>query len=428
MFTLFILSTSLLLAEPAKAEPLPDHPLTISELVGIALANNPESKIAWWRAKRAASSLDVAKSAYFPKVDLTLGASHGKEYAFINGPNKKFTQTEAELSLSMLLFDFGERSSEAKMRQCALEAANWEADFSLQKVMIHTLEQAYNVLHAQEALYAARITRDDAKKMLDASVDLQNAGLSPITDVYTSRATFAEAEMNLAHWVAELDIRKGRLLQILGFSADKPITLAALSAHCPPKKEQTVLLIARAKEKRLDLLAKAAKLQEAHASLEKSYASYLPKLSAVATGGLNHYHHDHTKNGNYTLALALNIPLFSGLDSIYNSRMAVADTKISLEQLSCLELSIATEVLTAHKEHEAADHMLVFAQEATENGLLAYEAALEKYKAGKENMFQEVSSALQQLALARVRYSEIKTQWLTSLARLAYATGTMESV
>ncbi len=424
MFIAILLSSAILSSAPQEAKPLPDHPLTLSELVTIALANSPDSKVAWWNAERAASSIGAAKSRYLPKLDLDLSASQGKEYEFINGPNRSFTQTGADLTLSMLLFDFGERSSEVAARTKALEAANWEADFSLQKVMIRTLERAYRVLHAQEAVQAAIITRDDAQKMLDAAVQLQSAGFTPISDVYTSKATLSEMQMNLAQWQAELDIRKGELAQDLGYSADKHFTLSPLSSLTAPKREETKVLIAKAKEHRKDLMAKAAKLQEAHALLDKSHSSYLPKLSATATGGLNHYHHDHSKNGNYAVTLNLNVPLFSGFDSIYNSRMAHADTKISLQELAALELTIAQEVLSANRTHQAACEMLVFADERLENGRLAYEAALEKYSAGKESMFQEVSNALQQLAAARVRYSEIKTEWLTSLAKIAYATGT----
>lgn len=422
MFIALLLSSSLFLSEPAV---VPDHPLTISELVDIALSNNPDSKVAWWNAQRAASSVDAAKSEYYPKLDLGLGASHGRDFEFINGPNRKYTQTSADLSLSMILFDFGERSAQVEARKKALEAANWEADFSLQKVMINALGAAYELLHTQEVVTAARITRDDAKKMLDASLELQRIGHTSISDVYSSKATFAEMQMNLAKESSECNIKRGKLAQVLGFGADTNIELAPLSSLTSPKKEDTAALIARAKEQRKDLHAKAAQLQEAHANLEKSYSSYLPKLILDAKTGIQHYHHDHTKAANYDVGLTLKIPLFSGLDSIYNNRMAYADTKKSLQELSKLELDIAYEVLSANLTHEAASEMLTLAAENAENALLAYEAALEKYRAGKEQMFEATSNALQKLAIARVRYSEVKTQWLTSLAKLAYATGTI---
>jgi outer membrane protein TolC len=422
MFCAILLSSSLLFQQ---AHPSLEHPLTLSELVEIALSNNPDTKNSWWKVKRATSCVDLAKAAYFPKLDLQLGATHGKEYEFINGPNKTFTQTNADLTLSMILFDFGERSSDVDARKSALKAACWEQDFTIQKVMIDTLELAYKVLHAQETLKAAEITRDDAQKMLHYAEDLEKAGFAPISDVYTSRATFSEVQMELAECKSELDIYKGMLACQLGYSADTNMSLAPLSNLASPKAEDTKTLILRATEQRKDLMARSARHQETMHELEKAKAAPLPKLSAGATGGYAHYHHDHTKSGNYAVSLTLDIPIFSGLDSIYNKRMAAADVKISLAELHNLELEIAQEVLSANRSHEAAASMLVFAQDNKENAYHAYVGALEKYRAGKENMFQEVSSSLRQLAHARVRYSEVRTSWLTTLARLAYATGTL---
>lgn len=82
-------------------------------------------------------------------------------------------------------------------------------------------------------------------------------------------------------------------------------------------------------------------------------------------------------------------------------------------------------MLKATRSHEAANEMLKFAQESMDSAVEAFQAALTKYKAGKEGMFQEVSNALQQLAAARLSYSQVKTEWLTSLAMIAYATGTI---
>ncbi len=422
MFFTILLSSSLFVAEP-KA--LPDHPATLDELVDVALSNNPETKIAWWNAKRAASSVDASKSAYYPKLDLNMGAAHGKDYEFINGPNKKYTQTNADLVLSMILFDFGARSSEVEACKKALEAANWRSDFSLQKVMIQVLERSYELLHAQEVVEASRITRDDAKKMLHVAEELQRIGHTSISDVYSSRATLGECEMRLAEDLSSRDKKRARLLQLLGCSVETTLTLAPLTPTTSFKSEDIATLIQRAKENRKDLLAKAADLAEAHANLEKSNAFGMPELSMQAKGGFEHYHHDGTKSGNYDLRLNLKIPLFSGFETIYKNRMAYADTKTSLGELASLELQIAEEVYEADRTHSASQEMLGLASSYLENSRLAYEAALEKYKAGKEEMFEATSNALQKLALARVRYSEIKTEWLMSLAKIAYATGTL---
>ncbi len=422
MFCTFLLTSALVLAEP-KA--LPDHPATLDELVDVALSNNPDTKIAWWNAKRAQASVDVAKSDFFPKLDLNLGAAHGKTFEFINGPNKKYTQTNADIILSMLLFDFGARSAELDARKMALVAADWRSDFSMQEVMIQVLERGYQLLHAQEVAEASRITRDDAKKMLHVAEELQRVGHTSISDVYTSRAVLSEFEMQLAKDILDRDIQSAKLVQAIGFSADTPIQVKPLS-HIEPRAQQDIAtLIQLAKENRKDLLARASDLKEASYLLQKAESQGLPELSFQAKGGLTHYHHDNTKSGNYDLSLNLKIPLFSGLETIYKNRMAYSDTKTSMSELAKLELEIANQVLEASRTHEAAQQMLGFATTNMENARLAYEAALEKYKAGKEEMFEATSNALQKLASARVRYSEIKTLWLTSSAKIAYATGTL---
>src|SRR5690606_22848139 len=98
--------------------------------------------------------------------------------------------------------------------------------------------------------------------------------------------------------------------------------------------------------------------------------------------------------------------------------------KSSVQELAALELDIALEVLIYSRNLEAANKMLSFAKVNLENASLAYKGALEKYAVGKEGI-TEVSNTLRQLAAARLRYSEIITRYFTSIANLAYATGTL---
>ncbi len=419
MISAFFLSTALFASTPL------DHPLDVSELVEMALEHNPKTKTAWWAAKRAQSAKDLAKSSYFPKLDLSLGALHGKEYEFINGPNRKFTETSAELSLSYLLFDFGERSCDVKAHMHALQAANWQRDFVLQEVMIQTLDACYRVLHAQEVVLARKVTEDDAREMLHLSEELQKAGFTSLSDVYSSRSLLAEMQMEHAKARRDFDIYKAKLAELVGMKQDSHFEVAPVKNIKQAKKEDIQELFTRAMSQRKDLQAKAAKLKEADMLLDKSYASYLPKLSALASGGITEYHQDSSKKGNYTVGLTLDIPLFSGLESIYKTRIAHAERESTLSELAEMKLAICQEVLTAKRTHEAAEEILSFVESAKENAYLAYRASLERYKAGKEGMFQETSHALMQLAEARIRYSEVKTEWLTSLASLAYATGTL---
>src|SRR6266404_6322632 len=107
----------------------------LAELIDIAERNNPETRVAWERARQAAAAVGLSESAYYPF--LAASAAAGYDRAFIPFPTLAVNQkklltnpslndvkitgggslvTEAqvyrgELSAKWLLLDFGERSA-----------------------------------------------------------------------------------------------------------------------------------------------------------------------------------------------------------------------------------------------------------------------------------------------------------------------------
>lgn len=424
MLSKLLITFSILLISSLQAVANPQHPMSISELVDIALENHPSTRQAWWNAKRAAAVLGSAKSAYYPNLDVHSFATHGRDYKFINGPNTSYTTVGADLILSMMLYDFGERCADIKSAKMSLLAANWQMDWNIQKVMIDVMENAYKMLHAQEVLCAARVSLADAEKTLNAALELNRAGLSPISDVYIARAAFAQAKVQFSLQKSMRDIQNGRLAASLGISPDIALELTSLANIQFSQIPETAALISLAHQQRSDLMAKQAKLSQANAIVAKARSAYSPRLSFAGRGGANHSIHDKANGMQYAITLNFDIPVFDGFETMYNNRIAFADEKISMEELAQLELDISLEVLTNSRLLEAAQEMLPNAEEDLKNSTKAYESVLERYQAGKERM-TEVSNAQRQLAEARVRFSDIKTRWLLSIAKLAYATGTL---
>lgn len=400
-----------------------EHPWTLTELLDAALKNNPETQVAWWNAVRAAASLGSAKSAYYPNVDFNAGVSTGRAFKFTNGPDVNFTTVQAGIVFSFLIGDFGERAANVQAYQKALEAAGWQSNWSIQKVMADVLEKGYSTIAAQDSLKALYLSLEDGKKMLDAATHLNNAGLSPISDVYSSRAAFAQIKMEVAQQQAQLDIQSAKLATVLGFEVDIPIKLMPLDALLVPS-EKLSELIKIAKETRQDLMAQRARLGEAIARKNQAVAKFGPKLRLNGVGGTETAFHAKETGLNFKIDLNLDIPLFTGFDATYQKRMAYADVKISEQELLQLELDIALDVLTQSRLVESSREMLIFAKESLENAQSAYNATLEKYHAGTQRI-AEVSIALRQIINARVRYAEVHSRYLTAIANLAFATGTL---
>src|SRR5215475_3690486 len=96
-----------------RTELTTDHEYTLTELIDIAERENPQTRVAWQRARNAAISTGMAESTYLPVITANvLGAYQGAE-----GSNSSFglnLQNTGNLfgsaetvSLVWLLFDFG---------------------------------------------------------------------------------------------------------------------------------------------------------------------------------------------------------------------------------------------------------------------------------------------------------------------------------
>src|SRR5207248_6570005 len=119
----------------------------LAELIDIAERNNPETRVAWERARQAAAAVGLSESAYYPY--LAASAAAGYDRAFIPFPtlavSPKFLTdptlskikitgggslvTEAkvyraELNAKWLLLDFGERSAVVASAKEQLMMAN----------------------------------------------------------------------------------------------------------------------------------------------------------------------------------------------------------------------------------------------------------------------------------------------------------------
>lgn len=433
-------------ASAATAEPFPETPfesssfakiqaklsMTIDELIDLALEKNPTTRQAWWNARRAALLLKSANSEYYPKVNIEAYGKDGREFKYINGETTTFTNAGVDLTMRWLLFDCGERRFSVQAAKAALLAANWQVDWNIQKVIVNVLENAYSVLHAQEVYLAASISLAEAENVHDAAKELNRAGLTPLSDIYTSQAAFSQMKIEKAHKKTLLDIQKGKLAVALGLPADTPIELApvtfsSLESLLELKQEGPHELIALAMKQRADLHAKQARLEEQVWKEKKIRKSSAPKLHFTGTLGLDQAFRAKTsraRSQHYEFGVRLSIPWFDGFQSIYQSRMAYADTKLSMEELLELQLDISLEVLDYSQTLETARQIMPDAEDDLENSKKAYESILESYKAGKERI-TEISNAQRQLATARVRYSDIKTRALVALANLAYATGTL---
>ncbi len=416
-FLFFILFCSCLCAEP----------LSLAELIDIALKNNPETQKVWTNVKRAQASVGLSKSDLYPHLNAQGMLTHAREVKFPNGPNTVFTNYGAELNLSYLLFDFGETRAAVRACKEALQSAKWGSDFAIQKIIAEVASQYYEYLNASELLESADSTLCDARMIMDAAEELCHAGLRGANDFITAKAAVAEIRMNVARLTAEAAIAYGKLLKSLGLSIDTQLQVQTRpeGMQNPLFKQGIAALLQSAEEQRADIMAKQASLSEMNALVTKAKRAPLPKLRALGQAGWLEYG-KHRGNGyNYSAGLALDVPLFKGFEYTYRKRAAIADAEMTSADLKELHDAIALEVLSFSETAKAAESAMGFSEEFFDEALKSYDGSVQSYKSGLINIFDLLQSQ-RFLADARNKKAQAKTAWLVSLAQLAFATGSLK--
>lgn len=398
--------------------------LSLAELIDIALKNNPETQRSWSNVKRAQAVVGTAKSGQYPHLNAQGTLTHAREVKFPNGPNTVFTSYGGELNLNYLLFDFGQTRAEVRATKEALQSAKWWADFTIQKVIAQVSSTYYEFLNASELLMTSESSLQDAKMILDSADELCNAGLRGTNDVITAKAAVAEIHISLAQRQAALAIAYGKLLTALGLPIETKLEVqtAPEGIQNPLFKESVPLLIKSAEEHRADLMAKQATFSEMHARVDRAKRAPLPKLHALGQGGWLEYG-KHRGNGyNYSAGLALDVPLFKGFEYAYQKKLALADAEMTAADLKELQHAIALEVLSYSETLKASEVAMDYSEEFFNEALKSYDGSVQSYQAGLINIFDLLQSQ-RFLADARNKKALARTEWLVSLAQLAFATG-----
>src|SRR5213080_1408066 len=108
-------------------------PLTLAQAIDIALANNPDTRIAWLEARAAEAGVGSARSTYFPEVDVLASATRLRSSA---AGARATTIIAPSLALTYLLFDFGGREAQVEQARQTLVAANFANNAAMQDVVL----------------------------------------------------------------------------------------------------------------------------------------------------------------------------------------------------------------------------------------------------------------------------------------------------
>ena len=405
----------------------------LSELIDLAEAHNPATRTAWERARSQAAALGITRSELYPTLAAAaLSQTESVQAFFGDRFHGQTTQTfELALDLNYTVFDFGARAGRIDAARARLLSANFAFN-DTHRIVINLVQQAYyRLLSAIGQEGAAQASLTNAKSVQQAAEERLNNGLATLPDVLEARSATAQAEYDLQAVVGAEEIARGDLATAVGTSASVAIRIQPLDQlRTPDSISETVEeAIDRAFAQRPDLMQQAAEIRTANATLKEARAAYYPSLSlnvspAVPSlyGIQRPFDWSHTADLTGSVSFNLKWTVFDGGARKNRTTQAQADIHAAEAQTNLKKNQIADEVWTAYstlntafRQHKTAIALLEAASES-------YNAALESYNYGLRNLL-DVTAAQRSLAQARSADVFARTQVLTALADLAFATG-----
>src|SRR5262249_14789562 len=235
--------------------------------IDIALANNPDTRTAWFEARAAELGVGRARSAYLPEVDILANATRSRSSAV----GARTTTTVApSIPLTYLLFDFRRRESEVEQARQTLIAANFTNSAAMQNVVLRVQQQYYALLDAKALLAAQEATLKERRANLDAAEARHNAGVATIADVLQAHTALSQAELINESIEGNLPTIEGQLSTTMGLPATLRFDFGALPAEVPAEKvaDDVARMIDDAARQRPELGAARAVAERARARVK----------------------------------------------------------------------------------------------------------------------------------------------------------------
>jgi len=411
----------------------PNKTHTLAELVDLAEAHNPQTRLAWERACAQAATLGIARSELYPTLAaVALSETDRSEILIDNRFVRQTTQDfEVALELNYTIFDFGARRGRINASSAQVLATNFAFN-NVHRRIIYQVQQAYyQLLNASGQEDAARASLSNAQAVQQAAEDRLNNGLATLPDVLEARSATAQAEYELQAVLGGEEIARGDLATSLGTSPTTTLHVQPLKdLPIPDSIGDTVeAAINRALAQRPDLLEQVAEIRSANARVNEAHAAFYPSLNLNARPtAASLFGMQQTFPWAYTadlvggIRLNLSWTVFDGGARRNNLARAQADVRAAEAQVNATRDQIADQVWAAYSNLNTAFRQHQSATALLEASSQSYEAALESYNYGLRNLL-DVTAAQRTLAQARSADVLARTQVLATLVDLAFRTG-----
>jgi outer membrane protein len=388
-------------------------PLGIVELTKMAMCNNPDAKIAYENALYQANQVGITTASYLPTLSASGSLSGNKQYAPIS---QGYNQQALSVTASLLLYDFGGRSSSLESAKALLNAVNASSDDALQGVFYSVIQGYYGLLLAQEVVLSAMNAQKSAQESLKAATARYDTGSATKSDKLQAQTAYSSAMLARIKAQGDADTASVSLSSFVGLEPSIKMNLQKPSALINATLDKDIaLLIEEAKRLSPQIKALKASVESVKANIAVSEAIGLPSISLSSTGTYNDTVLS-PKTRTASIGVYATIPIFSGFSTTYKIKSAKVQLSQKTEELKKTTRLVTLDVVTAYQKLTTGKEALSAANDLVVSAKSSYELSLGRYKAGVANILELLNA---QTSLASANEQKVRAEYDLALAKIA---------
>jgi len=389
--------------------------LTVEQAIELALKNNYDIQIAKNDADIASRNNSVGNAGMLPKVNATVADNYT-----LNNLNQKFTNgTEinknnvtgnnlnAGVALNWTLFD-GLKMFATKGKLKRLEQIG-ELQFKdeMQTVVANVMNAYYDVVRAQQQVKAI----EEAIKISEERVKLADmkfqVGTSSKVDLLQAKVDLNEQKSNLLSQKKIIEQRKGDLNNLLARNIETDFSVSDSIPFAEPKLSTDL-------DKNFQLQTAMKNVEVAKFEKKEAFSQFLPNLNgnvgysynrSNSTAGFSLFNQTYGLNAGFSL----NIPLFNGLNTIRQNKIASIQILSSQFNLEKARFQTKLNYYKALKDFANAKEQLKLEQENIQLADENQKIALERFRLTQSTAIElreaQISFVNAQTRLVNARYA-----------------------
>ena len=388
LFSIYLISTTTVFGQTMPINTSSGDSLVLDSVIQTVIQNHPTVKAAAEALNKADAQIGLAKSGYYPNVDITSNYSHVGPVPSLEIPNLgtfslfPSDNFSGELNVRQNIYDFGKTAKNVALANEGKVIAEQSLDQVKQKMALAVVRNYYILGFLQEAIKIKEEQLKTLQEHLEYVQKMKITGSATNYEILSTKVKISGVESQELDLKASRDVQLSVLNSLLGQPANTYHTVKAELNILQPEIAKDSLISHAFQNRNEMLLAKEkADLALLHLGVVKTQNN--PSLNFIANGGWkNGYVPDINKiKPNYVVGLGLTIPIFDATKTKYNLMEAKSsvetsnlETEVTRRNISSEVVENETSVQTSQKKVNQSKLQLEQAQEALSLAQTNYKA------------------------------------------------------